>query len=116
MASLETLTLEIDGNASAATNGIASLMTSLSALGTVVNNQLGSLRSLSAILKDIRSTASSTGAWKGISQLASPSMSSGLKKTAKATSDFAKATKLGTINADAQGNLIDVYGQPIDKP
>ena len=115
MASLETLTLEIDGNASAATNGIASLMTSLSALGTIVNNQLGSLRSLSAVLKDIRSTASSTGAWKGIAQLSSPSTASGIRKVAKATQEFATATKMGTINADANGNLIDVYGKPIDK-
>ena len=57
MATLETLTLEIDGNASKASDGITSLTSSLSSLGQAVQSSLTGLRELSNVLKEIRTNA-----------------------------------------------------------
>lgn len=107
MASLETLTLEIDANSASASQGIMSLMTSLSALGTVVRNQLGSLQSLSSVMKEISASAINSNFGKNYSALAS-----GIKKATSATKEYSKAT--AAIYGDGKGNFFDQNGQGIN--
>lgn len=91
MANLETLTLEINGSAESATQGINHLIGSLSALGAALNEQVGSARAFSSALRDIHSSAmTGNGKKSAFSTLSSASTARGIKQTTKAMADFSK--------------------------
>lgn len=114
MASLETLTIEIDGSAGKASQGIASLATSVAALGRVVQGQIGSLKEYAAALKDVVATTASAKMF-GITTSMTNTATSGIKKVTKATADFAKATRAVNFPVDEKGNIVDVNGNPVNK-
>lgn len=66
MANLETLTIEINANAGAASQGIADLTTKIGGLGQAISNQIGALKEFAATLKEIRSSATGGNIWKNI--------------------------------------------------
>lgn len=88
MANLETLTLEINGNAASAAQGINTLVTSLSALGAAVDAQAGKLKSFSDALKDISESSSKLKV--GNIGKAIEETTKGVKNSAKAASDAVK--------------------------
>ena len=117
MASLETLTIEIDGNASKASEGISTLMVSLSALGQIVRGQISTLREFSTILQDIKRNAAGVGS--GLGSILNPSAvaSSISKSTGAIKSAYSRAKRdiLYEFQADKDGNILDAFGQKIDK-
>lgn len=91
MANLETLTLEINGSAASASQGINQLIGSLSALGAELDKHVGSARAFASALQNIHSSAmTGNGTKSALSSLSSPSVSQGIKRTTKAMSEFSK--------------------------
>lgn len=91
MANLETLTIEINGSAASASQGINQLIGSLSALGAKLDEQVGSVRAFSAALKDVHSSAmTGNGTKSALSALSSPATSKGIKQTTTAMKEFSK--------------------------
>ena len=88
MANLETLVLEINGNAEQASGGIDSLIGSLSALGAKVTSILPSLKDLASTLK----TISANSAGKGITKTITPNVSE-VKKATSAIREEVKAQR-----------------------
>lgn len=91
MANLETLFIEIDGNASKASGGINDLIGSLSALGSEIGKQIGSIQSLASALKDIRSASVGGNIWKNLTPSGSGGSVSKLKQATTATKELTKA-------------------------
>ena len=91
MANLETLTLEINGSAASASQGINQLIGSLSALGAELDKHVGSAKAFASALQNIHSSAmTGNGTKSALSSLSSPSVSQGIKRTTKAMSEFSK--------------------------
>ena len=77
MANLETLTIEISADAGKASQGIDTLINSISNLGKTVQGQMSSLKEFSATLKEIRGSATGGNIWKNLA----PSKSEAKKAT-----------------------------------
>ena len=90
MANLETLTIEISADAGKASQGIDTLINSISNLGKTVQGQMSSLKEFAATLKEIRGSATGGNIWKNLA----PNVS----QTKKATSAF-----------KAQGEVLKEY-------
>ena len=99
MATLETLTLEIDGNASKASDGITSLTSSLSSLGQAVQSSLTGLRELSNVLKEIRTNATGLGSNLGsISSAMSARTATNVGRVSSAMADLNREASEGARN------------------
>lgn len=99
MATLETLTLEIDGNASKASDGITSLISSLSSLGQAVQSSLTGLRELSNVLKEIRTNATGLGSNLGsISSAMSARTATNVGRVSSAMADLNREASEGARN------------------
>ena len=103
MANLETLFIEIDGNASKASSGIDSLIGSLSSLGSEISKQLGSLKNLASALQTVSNSIAKGNIWKNLT----PSTSSvtQMRKATAAVDTFAQASKRFSTR-DAMGNSL----------
>ena len=115
MASLETLTIEIQGNARGATQGITSLIASVSSLGKTLQAELGNVKAYASALKDISSSALGAKAFMNLPAKNANATVSGIKKVTRATAEYAKATKLVTLPTNNKGELVDGFGNPLDK-
>ena len=91
MANLETLTLEINGSAASASQGINQLIGSLSALGAELDKHVGSARAFASALQNIHSSAmTGNGTKSALSSLSSPATAKGIKQTTKAITELSK--------------------------
>lgn len=111
MANLETLFIEIDGNASQAVNGIHQLAISIASLGQTISRQIGSVKELAGALQQIKTATAGGG---NVFQNVTPNSTAipQIKKATAAVSDLGKATQKVT------GFRIpnrDYWGKPIDK-
>ena len=111
MASLETLTLEIGGNAAQASGSIGNLITSLGKLGGAVRNEIPSLRELAQLLGQIKGSSGILNFGKGLNVSA---IKNATKATKDMNSELAKSQQILKGGASVMPGQ-DVFGRPLDK-